>query len=148
MNYADLNRIMIIGCCGAGKSTLATRLHEILDLPLIHLDQHYHLPEWREPSKEEWEQIATDLASGDQWIIDGNYGGTMDIRIPRADLILFMDYPTHSCISRIIKRTWKYHGKVRPDMAPGCPERFDWEFLHYTATFRMTKRAGILDRLK
>lgn len=143
-----MQKVMIIGCCGAGKSSLARRLHEKTDLPLIHLDQHYHLPEWQEPSKEDWQSKMHKLVSGDRWIIDGNYGGTMDIRMSKADTIIYMDYPTVRCLWRVIKRTWKFHGAVRPDMPAGCPERFNLEFLHYVATYNLTRRKGIFRRIE
>ena len=139
---------MIIGCCGAGKSTMARAIHQKTGLPLIHLDQHYHLPGWKETPKSEWEAINHDLTKGQSWIIDGNFGGTMDIRMGRADTIIFMDYPTVRCFWRVIKRVLKYYGKVRPDMPKGCPERFDLEFLHYVATFGVVKRPGIIKKVE
>jgi len=111
-----MKRIMIIGCCGSGKSTIARKLQKIIDLPLYHLDQYYWKPNWTETPKEEWEPIVKDLASKEKWIIDGNYGGTMDLRFERADVIVYMDIPTIKCLVRVIGRIWKYHGEVRPDM--------------------------------
>ena len=142
-----MQRIMIIGCCGAGKSTLARKLHKQTNLPLIHLDQHYHLPDWQEPGKEDWIAINSELIQGKEWIIDGNYGSTMDMRFATADTVIYMDYPTARCLWRVIKRIWKYHGQVRPDMPKGCRERFNLEFLHYVATFGIVKRPGLLKKL-
>jgi len=142
-----MNRIMIIGCCGAGKSTLAAKLHKILGLELIHLDQHYWQPEWTETSQDEWLPIVEKLVQKDKWIIDGNYGSSMEIRIKRADTIIWLDYSTSKCLSRVIKRVWKYHGKERPDMPSGCRERFDADFLLYVATFKWNKYPAIKKRL-
>lgn len=138
---------MIIGCCGAGKSTMSRKLHELTGLPLHHLDQYYHQPNWQEPREEDWIADNKEMVKGDQWIIDGNYNSTMDIRLRRADTIVFMDYPTTRCFVRVIKRILKYHGEVRPDMPEGCEERFDLEFLHYVATFGMVKRPGLLKKV-
>jgi hypothetical protein len=74
-----MKRIMVIGCCGSGKSTLSLKIQRITGLPLFHLDQYYWQPNWSEPSKEKWEKIVADLANKEEWIIDGNYGGTMDL---------------------------------------------------------------------
>jgi len=145
---SSFNRIAIIGCCGSGKSTLARNIHQKTRLPLIHLDQYFHLPNWQEPSREDWAHIVTGLADKDQWIMDGNYGGTMDIRLARADTMIFMNFPSIQCLSRVIKRTWKHHGQVRPDMPKGCPERFDLKFLHYVAMYNKTRRAGILEKME
>ena len=143
-----MHRIMIIGCCGAGKSTLARKMHAILDVELIHLDQCYFQANWVEPDKAEWAKTVEALAEKPSWIIDGNYGGTMDIRIEKADTIVYLNYPTLKCLCRVIKRTLKDWGKVRPDMAEGCKERFDFEFLHYVATFNITRGKKLLKKLK
>ena len=143
-----MNRIMIIRCCGAGKSTLARKLHQKTDLPLIHLDQHFHLPDWQEPSREDWIGINQELLKSDHWIMDGNYGSTIDMRLSTADTVIFMDYPTVKCYWRVIKRIWKYHGQVRPDMPEGCRERLDIDFLHYVATFGIRKRPGLMKKIE
>lgn len=138
---------MIIGCCGAGKSTLARRLHALTNLPLVHLDQHYWQPNWVEPSKAVWTQQVKELVVDNQWIIDGNYSGTMDIRFAKADTIIFMDYPRWTCLGRVLKRIFRHHGKVRPDMPEGCRERFDLPFLQYVFGFKKHKRPAILRQL-
>lgn len=135
-----MQRVLVLGCCGSGKSTFATQLHQITQLPLIHLDEKYFKPNWTEPSEKEWRSIVEKLAGGEQWIMDGNYGGTWDLRIPRADTIIYLDKPTSVCMYRVLKRIFKYHGQVRPDMAEGCKERFDFEFLHYVMMFNMLRR--------
>ena len=138
---------MLIGCCGSGKSTLATKLHAITNIPLYHLDQYYWKSNWTETPKEEWEGIVKGLAQKDDWIIDGNYGGTIDIRFDRADTIVYMDIPTVKCLGRVLGRVWKYHGKVRPDMPDGCKERFDFDFIHYVATYNLLRKKSLLAKL-
>lgn len=139
---------MIIGCCGAGKSTLSRALSAKTGLPLYHLDQYYWRENWQETPKEEWRPIVQSLTDQDTWIIDGNYGGTFDIRIPRADVIIYLDYPTWKCFYRVIKRIAQYHGKVRPDMPKGCKERFNFEFLHYVATYKLIRGKSIHKKLE
>ncbi|PHI19453.1 hypothetical protein CEQ90_13105 [Lewinellaceae bacterium SD302] len=140
-------RILIIGCCGAGKSTFARKLAERTDLPIIHLDQEYWKPDWVETPKEEWAVKIKALAARDRWIMDGNYSGSMSVRIPRADVVFYLDYPTAKCLWRVVKRVSRYHGRNRPDMPPGCNERFDWGFFHYVATFNLTRKKLILQQL-
>ena len=142
-----MKRIMIIGCCGAGKSTLARRLNAITNLPLYHLDQYYWKENWTETPKEEWGPIVINLAKKEEWIIDGNYGGTFQPRMDRADTIIYLKYSTLKCLSRVTKRVIKYHGKVRLDMPDGCRERFHFGFFHYVATFNMVRGKSILARL-
>ena len=138
---------MIIGCSGAGKSTLAIKLHQLTQLPVFHLDQYYWKPNWVESTTSEWEPVMKQLAAKEAWIIDGNYGGTMNIRIKRADTIIYLDYSSFSCLWRITKRIFKYHGQARPDMTEGCEERFDWEFYHYVAVYNLTRRKQLLKKL-
>ncbi|MEM9547249.1 MAG: DNA topology modulation protein [Bacteroidota bacterium] len=143
-----MKRIMIIGSCGSGKSTLSHRLQEVTHLPLYHLDQYYWKPDWTETPNEEWVEIVSALAQKDEWIIDGNYGSTMDVRFQYADTIVFMNISTMTCLWRVLGRIWKYHGQVRPDMPTGCKERFDLDFLHYVATYNLLRRKRLLQKLE
>lgn len=145
--YSPFKRILIIGCCGAGKSTFARKLHQQLGLELIHLDQLYWQPNWIEPDKKTWHKILNKVIQKEEWIMDGNYGSSMDLRINRADTIVYLDYPTRVCFFRVLKRIWKHHGQVRPDMPAGCKERFDLNFLHYVLVFNLIRRKAILDKL-
>ena len=142
-----MKKIIVIGCCGAGKSTFSRKLHDITKLELIHLDQYYWKPNWEETDKNDWQNKVQQLANKPSWIIDGNYTGTLDIRIEQADTIIYFDFPTWKCLGRVISRVLKYWGKERPDMPEGCKERFDIEFLHYVATFNIVKRRRILEKL-
>ena len=142
-----MKRVLVIGCCGAGKSTFSRKLQALLKVELLHLDQYYWKPDWQEPEQAEWTAMVNDLASRPSWIMDGNYGGTMDLRIKRADTIIYLDYRTTTCLWRITKRTLKYRGRVRPDMPAGCKERFDLDFYHYVATYNLNRREGVLDKL-
>ena len=89
-----------------------------------------------------------DLVKKEGWIIDGNYGGTMDIRLNAADTIIFLDIPRTICIYRAFKRMLQYRNKTRPDMGEGCEERFSFEFFEWIWEYPKTKRPKILDRLK
>ena len=142
-----MQRVMVIGSPGAGKSTLARAIAERLELPLIHLDAEYWQAGWAETPPEQWRDRAAELVAREQWVIDGNYGGSMDLRLARADVVVWLDYPTGVSLARALRRIWRYRGQTRPDMAEGCAENFNWEFMHYIATFRRTKRPGIVRRL-
>ena len=142
-----MQRVMIIGCGGSGKSTLAQRISDRLGLENISLDQYYWKPGWETHSVEEWEKIVTKLAQKERWVMDGNYGGTMSLRIPRADTIIFLNYPRHICLARVVKRTLKHYGKVRPGMTADCPEHFNLEFLHYILMYNSVRRPGLLKKL-
>ena len=141
-----MQRILVTGCCGAGKSTFSKKLQSILKLELIHLDQYYHKPNWEEPEKAEWERIVYTLVQKPFWIMDGNFSGTLDVRIKNADTIIYLDYPTLKCFWRVIIRIFKSHGAVRSDMANGCKEQFDLEFLHFVLTFNNKRRKEIIQK--
>jgi adenylate kinase family enzyme len=117
-------RILIVGPGGAGKSTLARRLGAKLGLPVIHLDAHYWRAGWIEPSKTEWAAQVDALVAREAWIMDGNYSGTFAQRIAAADTIVFLDFPRWRCVAGVYTRWWKTRGRVREDIAPGCPEKW------------------------
>lgn len=143
-----MQRVLIIGCSGSGKTTLSQVLAERTGLPAVSLDANYFGPNWKEPSTKIWRERITKLVAEDRWLMDGNYSATFDLRMPRADTVIFVDQPTWRCLWRVLKRTVRYYGKVRPGSAPGCAERFDGHFLHYVLMYNHTRRPGILNNLE
>ncbi|MEZ4885814.1 MAG: DNA topology modulation protein [Chitinophagales bacterium] len=143
-----MKRILIIGSGGSGKSTLSIRLQKILQIPLIHLDQHYWSANWVEPTKPDWEQKIKHLMDGEMWIMDGNYSNTLEMRLAKADTVIFLDFPRWKCIIRVLKRNLQYHGSDRPSMAEGCPEKISVEFLTYLWKFPQRSRPKMLRLLE
>jgi adenylate kinase family enzyme len=131
-----MQRVLIIGSPGAGKSTLSHALAARTELPLYHMDKIHWLPGWIERNRDEALAEVKQVLAQDRWIIDGNYGSTLPIRIQRADTVVWLDYPTWRCLGRVLKRWWQHRGQTRPDMTEGCPERLDLEFLRYVLMFR------------
>ena len=142
-----MRRVAIIGSCGAGKSTLAVSLGKKLDLPVIHLDAYYWQPRWQETDAKQWLSMQQELIKGDCWIIDGNYGGSLDIRLAAADTTIWLDFNRYLCLSRVLKRYLQYPGKTRPDMAKECPERLNLEFFKYVWDFPRLQRPKIQAKL-
>jgi adenylate kinase family enzyme len=138
-----MQRVLVIGSPGAGKSTLATKLAALTGLPLHHLDQLHWNPGWVESTAAEFDERLAALTATPRWIIDGNYGRTLAPRLARADTVIDLDFPALLCIARALGRIVKARGTVRADMAPGCPERFDLEFLAYIASFPGANRRSI-----
>lgn len=143
-----MNRILIIGSAGSGKSTLAGQLGRLLQLPVVHLDTHFWNPGWVQKPDDEWDELVRQFTDQEQWIIDGNYSRTLDIRIKRADTIIFLDMPRYLCMYRIVKRRLMYHNKVRPDMNEGCPEKLDWAFIQWVWNYPSRSRQKTIDRLR
>jgi hypothetical protein len=88
-----MRRVLVIGICGAGKSTFSRTLARKTGLPLIHLDKEYWKPGWTKTPRDLWRARVGELVAGDRWIIDGNYAGSLDLRLPRADTVVRFDYP-------------------------------------------------------
>ena len=142
-----MERVIVLGCGGAGKSTLARKLSQLTGLPVIGLDAHFWNPGWIETPADQWRERVRELSSRDQWIMEGNYAKTLDLRLPRADTVIFLDMPRRLCLWRVFKRRVQYFGRTRPDMAPGCKEKIDWEFLLWIWRFRQSTRPQLLEAL-
>ncbi|MEN6543497.1 topology modulation protein [Parvibaculum sp.] len=142
-----MKRILVIGCSGGGKSTLARALGAQLDLPVIHLDQIWWTPGWVELGDEQFLPKLDEALAGERWIIDGNYTKTFDRRMPCADTIIWVDQPRGVCFRRALWRAVTQFGRAREDVAPGCPERIDPEFFRYVWTFKEKHDAKIEDAI-
>lgn len=143
-----MKKLAIIGSSGAGKSTLARQLEEVTDLPVFHLDVLHWKADWEMTSKEEQIRIQKELVKKEKWIIDGNYGGTLDIRLDAADTVIFLDLHRTLCLYRVVKRALKYRNKPRPDMTEGNKERIDFAFYKWTWQFSKNQRPSIVMKLK
>lgn len=143
-----MQKIVIIGSGGSGKSTLARDISSRLGIEAHHLDALLWKPNWVPATRQEQIIIQTELIGRTSWIIDGNYGGTLDLRMEAADTILFLDLPRIVCTYRVLKRMINYKDKVRPDMGTGCEERFDPNFLKWVWNYPKTQRPDVLHRLQ
>ena len=143
-----MRKVLVIGSGGAGKSTFAKRLSKILNIEVIHLDSLYWSAGWVETPKAEWKKIVEGLILGDSWIMDGNYSGTLDLRFEACDTVIFLDLARTICLWRVIKRAIKYRNVSRPDMAEGCPEKVDLEFILWIWNYKKRTRPKIVKLLK
>ncbi|MGY1889248.1 AAA family ATPase [Pseudomonas sp. SDT291_1_S447] len=125
-----MQRIVILGNSGSGKSTLAREIGRRLGLPVIHLDPLFWEPDWVEPDNEVFRERVRQAAAGDSWICEGNYSRrTFDLRLPRAELVIWLDTPRLTCMKRVILRSAL--NRPRADLPVGCTERLDRAFLHF-----------------
>lgn len=124
-------KVLVLGSSGSGKSTLAKRLGEYLAIEVIHLDSYYWQPNWVEPSQEKWMEQLKTLLQKNTWVMDGNYIDSLDIRIKYADSVIFIDFNRFVCLWRCLKRFSQYKGSNRQELAVGCNEKIDWEFIKW-----------------
>jgi adenylate kinase family enzyme len=121
-----MRKVMIVGCSGSGKSTLARKLGEKTGLPVIHIDKFYWYEGWVLRSAEETQELIANAIKASEWIFEGNNSATFSRRAQMIDTLVFLDMPAHLCLYRVLHRAIRHRGEVREDMAPGCPEKFDW----------------------
>lgn len=143
-----MERVLIIGSNGAGKSTFSFELSEMTGLPLIHLDQIYWYDDWQVTPREEFEAIVLGEAKKCHWIIEGNNMKSLHQRLRYADTVFWFEFSPFICIFNILRREWKYRGKARPDMPETCISRLDFTFLNYAWNFNKKYRARIKELLE
>lgn len=141
-------RIIVIGSPGSGKSTFSRVLAEKTGITLIHLDKEFWNSGWVETSREQWIKKQEALLNADSWIIDGNYGGTLDMRLEKADTIICFKLSRIVCLYSYFKRVITNINKVRPDMPEGCPEKLDFEFMKYIWDFPKNSGQKNINKLK
>ncbi len=129
-----MHKIMIIGSPGSGKSTFARKLRDATDLPLYYLDMIYHRADGTSVSREEFDGKLSELTEKNEWIIDGNYNRTLEMRFEKCDTVFLFDIPTDVCLQGAESRI----GKVREDL-PWVENEFDEEFKQFIIEFPENK---------
>ena len=137
-----MQRVMIIGCPGAGKSTFARALAEKTGLPLIYLDMIWHRPDRTHISRDEFDLRLAEILAGERWIIDGHYSRTLAPRFAACDTLFWLDLPLEECLAGVRARI----GQHRPDM-PWSETDEDPEFTEYVRAFDRENRPQVEDML-
>ena len=129
-----MDRIVIVGCGGSGKSRLARELGAILSITPVHLDGLYYDQDWRPLDKDQFADVQRGLVVEPRWIIDGNYASSLPIRLAAADTVIFLDLPARACLRGIVQRRLRHWGGQHA--ATGVYDRITWDFIRYIATYR------------
>ena len=135
-----MNKVIIIGCPGSGKTTFAEKLNKCTGLPLYYLDAIWHKPDKNHISREEFDERISEIFKTPEWIIDGNYSRTIEMRLEQCDTVFLFDLPAEVCIHGATERI----GKGRYDL-PWLETEVDPEFMQFIKDFPITTLPGIYE---
>ena len=138
-----MKKVIVIGCPGSGKSTVSRTLHNKTGIPLYHLDMMYWNTDKTTVEKSVFLERLSAVLEKDEWIIDGNYGSTMELRMVACDTVIFLDYPLEICLDSIKERS----GKPRSDM-PWIETEEDAEFIEFIKNYEEQQKPKVLELLK
>ena len=138
-----MKKVIVIGCPGSGKSTFSRELHRVTALPLHHLDMMYWNADRTTVEKNVFRERLAAVLGTDAWIIDGNYGSTMELRLALCDTVVFLDYPPEICLDGVRAR----RGKPRSDM-PWIETEEDAEFIEFVRSYNDRERPKVLELLE
>ena len=138
-----MRKVIVIGCPGSGKSTVSRALHNKTSIPLYHLDMMYWNADKTTVEKSVFLERLSAVLEKDEWIIDGNYGSTMELRMVACDTVIFLDYPLKICLDGIKER----RGKPRSDM-PWIETEEDAEFIEFIKNYEEQQKPKVLELLK
>ncbi|MBO5728117.1 MAG: adenylate kinase [Oscillospiraceae bacterium] len=138
-----MKKVIVIGCPGSGKSTFSKALHQITGIPLFHLDMMFWNADKTSVEKSVFLERLSKTLQNSEWIVDGNYASTMELRIQACDTVIFLDYPLEVCLNGIEQRK----GKIRSDMPWVEPDRYDPEFVAFIRNYRSQSRPQVMELL-
>ena len=125
-----MKKVIVIGCPGSGKTTFAEKLSKSTGLPLYYLDAIWHKPDKTHIPREEFDERISEIFKESEWIIDGNYKRTIEMRLKECDTVFLFDLPTEVCLQGVTERI----GKERYDL-PWLETELDPEFKAFIEEF-------------
>ena len=146
ISIKEVSKISIIGGPGTGKSTLSTNLSRVLNIPNYHIDSFNYEDDWVKRDEKERDMMILDILNNEKWIIDGTYRSTLEERLKKSELVIFLDYNTFAKLKGIVLRYIRGRGKEKFDI-PGCKEKMDLEFIKFTLKWNKNKRKDIFKYL-
>lgn len=138
-----MKKVIVIGCPGSGKTTFAEKLNKLTGLPLYYLDAIWHKPDKTHIPREEFDRRISEIFAAPEWIIDGNYNRTIEMRLKECDTVFLFDLPTEVCLQGATERI----GKGRYDL-PWIEKELDPEFEGFIKEFPKTTLSQIYELLE
>ena len=138
-----MKRVIVIGCPGSGKSTFSRALHKKTGLPLYHLDMMFWNADKTTVKREVFLERLSAVLESDEWIIDGNYSSSLEMRMAVCDTVIFLDYPLDVCLYGIKERV----GKPRSDM-PWIEIEEDSEFIDFIKGYGRDQKPNVVKLLE
>jgi adenylate kinase family enzyme len=146
--HEAVQRVVVLGPGGAGKSVLATAISRRTGLPVVHMDVLFWRPGWKPAARDRALHDLEAAIAGDRWIVDGDFlpadGEHADSRFDRADTVIFLDLPRRTCLWRVLTRRVRDRGRARPDLPEGCSEGFDARLLRWIWSYPKVDRPRVL----
>ena len=139
-----MNKILVLGCPCSGKSTLSTKIKELTNYPLYHMDILFWRENWTHVSEKELMIELEKIVKQDKWIIDGHYSKTLEYRFQKCDMVIILDIPLKTCLNSEKKR----RGKKRNDLPSYLMESYDPEFIQYIKDFRKNNMPQLKELIK
>lgn len=139
-----MKKIIVIGCPGSGKSTLSRKLHKITGIPLYHLDMMHWNEDKTTEERDVFIQKLSKTLEMNEWIIDGNYKSTMELRMQACDTVIFLDYPLEVCLNGVMERM----GKPRSDIPWVGNDVEDTKFIETIKNYNLNNRPEVIELLK
>lgn len=142
-----MQRVLVLGPGGAGKSVISRELAGITGMRLVHLDREFFQPGWVKPDRDEWLETLHRLMGGDRWIVDGTHADTLDYRLGFADGVVLLDYSRWVSVKGVFTRLMHRAGRRRADLAPGCRNRLDRDYWSWVWTYPRETRPAVRDAI-
>ncbi|MEU6866776.1 topology modulation protein [Streptomyces sp. NPDC046876] len=139
-------RIALIGWGGSGKTYLSKQLADHFRAPVTHLDAVYYDDEWNALDEDEFAATQEELVAAPCWVIEGNYAGTLPIRLRRAEAVVFLDLPAWVCLWGIAQRRMRYGGGQ--NNTTGVYDRINWSFIRYVWGYRRTMAPRVRELIR
>jgi adenylate kinase family enzyme len=143
-----MERVLVLGSSGSGKSTFAQQLGAKLGIEVIHLDSYYWQPNWIEAPQSKWETTLLKLLEKKRWVMDGNYPASLPLRLEYTDTVVFLNMGRLVCLWRCVGRYLKYRGENRPELASGCYEKIDIDFLKWIWHYPRDVKPKVMEYLE